>query len=288
MTTQTPSLSDHSTIGTQRCGVAEGGETPDLLAAFDSTVAADVGFLGFAASVLGDLETSRVANENRLRQLVTEFDLDLRHPYVRRMRGVVDQLASAEHQAELGLRALMRAHPLGPWVASQNGLGDKQVARLLAAIGDPYIRPQLTWVAQDALGNEVRETVPARPRTVSELWAYCGLHVHRKNEIHGTAPRHRKGVQSNWSEEARTRVWLVAGSCVKCRTSPFRDVYDQARAKYAESIHRVACHRCGPTGQVGQPLSDGHKHARAVRIVMKEILRALWVESQRLHLDGQI
>jgi hypothetical protein len=123
-----------------------------------------------AAAVVDDLERTRIANENRLRQLTrTEadsdglergFGLDLTHPDVARLAGIVEGLVALEHQAVLQLQRTMRAHPLGPHVAATRGLGEKQAARLLAAVGDPY------W-----------NTLHDRPRTVSQLWAYCGLHT---------------------------------------------------------------------------------------------------------------
>jgi len=63
-------------------------------------------------------------------------------------------------------------------------------------------------------------------------------------------------------------------------------VYDTTRAKYADVIHNASCVRCGPAGKpalVGSPLSDGHKHARALRAIAKEVLRDLWIEARRLH-----
>ena len=69
--------------------------------------------------------------------------------------------------------------------------------------------------------------------------------------------------------------------------SPYRAVYDDGRAKYAESVHDVACRQCGSKGKpapVGSELRDGHKHARAMRLVMKAILRDLWIEARAIHL----
>jgi hypothetical protein len=34
---------------------------------------------------------------------------------------------------------------------------------------------------------------------------------------------------------------------------------------------------------MGTPLSPGHQHARAVRIVAKEILKDLWIEARNLY-----
>lgn len=305
--------------------------------------------LGLAADVLDDLERVRIANENRLRQLTrTEtdvdgedrgFGLDESHPDVARLAALVAALAKAEHDAELQLCRQMRAHPLGPWVKSTIGVGEKQAARLLAAIGDPY------W-------NDLHD----RPRTVSELWAYSGYHVlrtgqgrhdahdghagagptpvgHSSDDSHlrvadgpqlrtgqgdhghhstsagaagsdldqvrfdvqsssvGVAATPRRGQRANWSADAKMRAHLIAVSCLKTTDSPYRPVYDAGREKYAGAVHPAECRRCGPSGSpapAGSPLSAGHQHARAIRLMAKAILRDLWIEARRLHGDESL
>src|SRR5258708_7764605 len=98
-------------------------------------------FLALAADVLDDLETVRVANQNRLRQLTRTatdtdgeergFGLDDNHPDVARLAALVGMLIQAEHQAELNLARLMRLHPLGPWLAARKGIGENQDSRLI-------------------------------------------------------------------------------------------------------------------------------------------------------------
>lgn len=256
----------------------------------------------FWADILDDLERTRIANENRRRSL-----LDPEHgkgwpehdPNVAIITASIDGLAKLEHQAELQLKRIMRKHPLGPWVKATKGVGEKQAARLLAAVGDPYI-----------------DSRTGTPRTVSALWAYCGLHVVPATQVQvgtqrpngggggrggaiparivanthktsvGVAPSRQRGQKSNWSTIAKTRTYLVAESCIKQAASPYRAVYDHGRAKYADTTHQVECKRCGPSGspaQPGSPLSAGHQHARAMRLVMKAILKDLWTESRRIH-----
>lgn len=265
--------------------------------------------LALLADVLDDLERTRIANENRLRQLTRDeadsdgeergFGLTLDQPQVAALADVVAALGKLEHQSTLNLQRAVRKHPLGPWVKATVGVGEKQGARLLAAIGDPY------W-----------NTLHDRPRLVSELWAYCGLHVHPAaqsssgtqgtyggggkqgdpghgaSETHtaraGVAPTRARGQRANWSTVAKTRAYLIAESCIKQARSPYRVVYDDGRTKYADAVHAAPCRRCGPSGQpadTGTPLSAGHQHARAMRLVMKELLRDLWSESKRLHAD---
>jgi hypothetical protein len=263
--------------------------------------------LALAADVLDDLERVRIANENRLRQLTRDetdkdgeergFGLTLDHPDVARLAALVDDLKQAEHDATLNLKRMVRRHLLGPWIKAAKGVGEKQGARLLASIGDPY------W-----------NTLHGRPRTVSELWSYCGYHVlpasqtpvdtqiasaggalnssnpdqtlnGTQTRIVGVAATRQRGTKINWSATAKMRARLIAESIVKAG-GPYREIYDEGRTKYADAVHQVECKRCGPAGEPAQPgsaLSDGHKHARALRLVSKTILRDLWREAKRLH-----
>lgn len=247
--------------------------------------------LALLADAVDDLERIRIAAENRFRQLTrTEIDndgeergfgLSVAVPEVKRVRDIADGLATLEHQAVLSLQRQVRKHPLWKvWGKEQPGVGEKQAARLFAAIGDPY------W-----------NTLHDRPRTVSELWAYCGYSVVHpgghlvvgSHEAHaaGVAPKRQRGQKGNWSAAARMRAWLVATSCVKQPDSAqYRQVYEAARAKYDGALHGAECVRCGPKGNpapAGSPLSAGHQHARAVRAISKEILRDLWLAARDLH-----
>jgi hypothetical protein len=258
--------------------------------------------LALAADVVDDLERTRIANENRLRQLTRDepdedgevrgFGLTEDHPDVARLANIVDGLARLEHEATLNLQRAMRRHPLGPWVKAQKGVGEKQAARLLAAIGDPY------W-------NYLHD----RPRTVSELWAYCGLHTlpvgHTASDSHtavadgaaassdqrttdaqraNVAARRKKGQRANWSSTAKMRAWNIAGSMLKAGN---RETYDKRKAATEGRAHATECVRCGPSGkpaQPGSPWSDAHRHADALRIVSKELLKQLWRAARDIHL----
>lgn len=301
----TTTSASHSVAGSQAIGA--GGSTSGSQWLPDAHTAAAAGpflrdpLLGVFADILDDFEKVRIANENRLRALTDSSDrghgLSVDNPDVARLAALVDATKSLEHQGKLNLCRAMRAHPLWPWAKPLAGVGEKQFARLLAVIGDPY------W-------NDLHD----RPRTKGELWAYCGYHViptsgsqrdhvpyshiaagstcHPdrcivgvQNDIVGVAPKRRRGERSNWNEDARKRCYLIAESCMKQR-GHYRDVYDAARAKYADATHRSACVRCGPAGHPaaeGSVLSLGHQHARGLRAVSKEFLKDLWRESKRLH-----
>ncbi|WP_343833135.1 hypothetical protein [Glutamicibacter creatinolyticus] len=244
--------------------------------------------LTLASITLDDLETLRVAQENRYRSLTTAgtsdnglewgYGLDDRDPSVAAAGAMVDQIKALEHQSVLQLQRLMRKHPLGPWVKAQKGIGEKLCARLLGVIGDPY------W-----------HTAENRPRTVSELWAYCGLKP---------GQRRRKGERANWSTEAKTYAYLLAESTMKqldrncktdtgiadhvdgCKCSPYRIVFDTRKALTVGREHATECVRCGPSGKPAHPGSEwskAHQQADALRYVSKMILRDLWRESKRIH-----
>lgn len=282
--------------------------------------------LALAADVLDDIERVRIANANRLQILtrsaedsdgeVRGFGLDESHPDVARLAAMVELLAKVEHDAELNLGRMMRRHPLHAWIKAQRGIGDKQGARLLAAIGDPYINSST-----------------GLPRTVSALWAYCGLHVlpagHRSGDAQplaagrdqlpadhgspvtqvasvggmggdpghavranhqppaGVAPKRAKGQRANWSTRAKTKAYLVATSCMKQLVAPC------ARDGEGPAVHVDAC-SCSPyrvvydrrrahTAVTRAEWSDGHSHNDALRVAAKAILRDLWRAAREFH-----
>jgi hypothetical protein len=245
--------------------------------------------LSFAADVLDDLEATLLANQNRLRHLTrTEVDKDgelrglgrdVRDKDVARQADLVAALKAVEHKAILNLQRLMRLHPLEPWRAAQHGVGEKQFARLLAAVGDPY------W-----------HTLYGRPRTVSELWAFCGLHTispggdHTGTDAHLSyvAARRQRGQRANWSTVAKSRAYLIAAKMLLCGN---RELYDTRKAATEGRVHVAPCMRCGPSGrpaQPGSPWSAAHRHADALRIVSKWLLREMWAASRNVHLASQM
>jgi hypothetical protein len=148
-------------------------------------------------------------------------------------------------------------------VKATKGVGEKQGARLLAAIGD---------VTYNHLADRPR-------RGPAELWAYCGYHClavqrssdTRKNPGGETiAARRKKGERSNWNATAKMRAFLIAESCIKCMDSPYRAVYDKARASW-----------------VDRDVKDGHKHNHALRLVAKAVLRDLFLAARRLDHDWE-
>ena len=103
--------------------------------------------LSTIAALLDDIEGNRKAHANRVRILTTHepdedgvirgFGLDETHPAVAILTGLGDQLATLEHETILALQRAMRKHPLAQWQKQAKGVGEKQLARLLASVGDP-------------------------------------------------------------------------------------------------------------------------------------------------------
>lgn len=242
------------------------------------------------AAQLDGIEDLRKATDNRFRQAtrstedsdgeVRGFGLDPAHPAIGAIAATNDSLAKVEHQVVLQLQRAMRRHPLGTWQKTALGVGEKQLARLLAAIGDPW------W-------NSLHD----RPRTVSELWAYSGLHTlpsgtpdQLRPDSHPLAvrgaARRTKGQRANWSTDAKTRAYLIAESCVKQTRSPYRAVYDKRRALTADRVHDRPCPQCNGAGHKDLELTawrPGHQHADAMRIVSKTVLRDLWIAARDWH-----
>lgn len=268
--------------------------------------------LALAADILDDLERTKIGNQNRLRQLTRSeadadgeergFGLDESHPDVARLSALVQMLADAEHQATLNLQRTMRKHPLGPWVKAQKGIGDKQAARLLAKIGDPAV-----------------SAATGQFRTVSALWAYCGLHVisptgHFTTDAHvadagggsnsaggdpsqvpsdahetraGVAARRQKGIKANWSQDAKMRTWLIIASCIKqldpqCK----RDGIAEHTEGCGCSPYRIVVDERRQHTAITHPeWTPGHSLNDGMRIASKRLLRDLWREARRIHAE---
>lgn len=194
------------------------------------------GLVVLYADAVDDLEHARIAAQNRARALRQVKNLP---EVASRQEALAGTLKTLENGAILELQRAMRDHPLGEWAKGVTGVGEKQLGRLLGAIGNPADRPN-----------------PAK------LIAYCGFHV-----VGGKRPQLRKGVQPNWNPQAKARAYLIAAQCIKYAgkdskhktRSPYRDVYDREREKWAD-----------------RDVSDGHKHHHALSVTAKHILIDIW------------
>lgn len=201
-------------------------------------------------TLLDDLEKVRIMNSNRVAALERDYGESLPH-----LDLISRQMKLLEHQAELELIRAWRKNPLAPWAKNYHGVGEKSIARLVAHIGNPGVRPN-----------------------VAKLWAYCG---------HGDpARKRRKGMTQEeafamGNPAAKKQTWLIATALLKTGN---RDVYDAARAHVADRVHEKPCVRCGPAGHpaaAGSPWSAGHQHAHALRVTGKAFLKDLWIAAHQ-------
>lgn len=207
------------------------------------------------AELADDIERVRIETTNRIGALERTFGSSLPH-----LDAIAAQLKAVEHQTDLEMRRQWRKDPLAPWAKGIPGAGERLMARLVATIGDPADRSN-----------------PAK------LWAYCGHGDPARSRIPKGATQEQLFARGN--PDAKKRVWLIASQFVKTASSPYRAVYDEARARYADRTHVAACPRCGPAGKPalpGSPWSAGHQHAAAIRYVGKRFLLDLWKEARRL------
>lgn len=270
------------------------------------------------ADMLDDIERVRIANENRLRQLVRvgfdkdggERGLEMLPPgiTVGEEDKVVDLvLGAARTHLEAEQKRIALGHGVR-WVKPPAGwnffvwqiciilipmvkANEDATKNLQKMIQEHPLHP---WISgQKGLGDKQTGRLLAvigdpywndlhdRPRLVSELWSYCGFAVTDA----GLAPSRTRGLKINWSMDARMRCRMIAESCLKSG-GPYRAVYDRTKEFYAEAVHKLPCPRCGPAGspaKPGSPLSKNHAHSRALRAISKQVLRDLWIESRRLH-----
>ena len=224
--------------------------------------------LRICADLFARAQAERIAVANLLR--TTDKDVFGHH---------LAALEHTEHQAKLMLRRCYKrvAPPeLRELQKNTPGLGEDSFARILGHLGDPYIATPHWWEGTGT--NRVLMQGEPYIRTISQLWSYCG---------HGDPTRKKhKGMTADeafamGSPSLKMLVHLQAEWCMKQKDgTPFRDIYTEARAKAEDKAHAVECVRCGPSGkpaQPGTPWSKAHQHAHALRIVGKEILRAMWL-----------
>lgn len=173
-------------------------------------------------------------------------------------------LDEVETQEEKLILREWRHHPLRPWGLGIRGVGEHSLAVLVGLLdGDPYIAYPKQRVG--AKGSSKMVDLEPYVRTFGQLRAYCGV---------GDPDRKRRAGMSQDDALAagkplvKSRLRLIAESMLKAGN---RIRYDTQRSLVAGR----------------EDWTDGHKHAHALRVVGKEFLRDMYVESERLHLSGE-
>lgn len=229
------------------------------------------------AQTLQDYETLRIAEEHRLRIFSMPSDVPDEDGVCRGfgyaedsdevqiVKGLIDPLKELEHRTVLSLQKRMRVNPIWPYFKDVKGVGEKTLARLMACIGDPYLRP---------LDDGSYE-----PRTVSQLWAYCGMHTIANKDGEIIAAKRMKGVQANWNTEAKTRLFLLSQGLLRQGIRKDKDGNQFAVTPYGQlyldrRAHTTVTH---PEWNPGHGLND------ALRIMGKELLKQLWRAAREIH-----
>lgn len=256
------------------------------------------------ADMYFDFQEFRKSMENKVRSATVDGDFFV---------PIKDQLTGNEHVLSLSLCHELRrtaAPGIIAWQKSRDavGIGEHLLGRLLGTIGDPLRAEPKHWEGTGS--NRTLIDDEPHPRTVSQLWSYCG---------HGDPSRKRHRGMS-WQDgaalgnpDAKSIVWNMAGFCVQSgvrylcddgevskrngkdvcsRCGLHKDEHEQKsithygavyldrRVRTEDKNHVVECVRCGPSGrpaQPGTPWSKGHQHADGLRVLGKTILKDLWI-----------
>ena len=229
------------------------------------------------AQTLQDYETLRIAEEHRLRIFSTPSDVPDEDGVCRGfgyaedsdevqvVKGLIDPLKDLEHRTVLSLQKRMRVNPIWPYFKDVKGVGEKTLARLMACIGDPYLRP---------LDDGSYE-----PRTVSQLWAYCGMHTIANKDGEIVAAKRMKGVQANWNTEAKTRLFLLSQNLLRQGIRKDKDGNQFAVTEYGQLYLDRRAH----TAVTHPEWNPGHGLNDALRIMGKELLKQLWRAAREIH-----
>ena len=142
------------------------------------------------------------------------------------------QFRLIEDQLDKDIAEMVAEEPVYDYVSAVKGIGPGLAAKLIAMIDIE------------------------RAPTVSALWRFAGYAV-----IDGERERMVKGEKAHYNKRLKTTCYLAGSSFLKSG-SPYREVYDDARAYYLERR---------------PDWTKGHQHNAAMRKMIKMFLQHLWV-----------
>ena len=220
-----------------------------------------------------DLMTTRIGMSHRINRAAVNPDV---------LGATLNLMEAAEDEAWKQLRSTFRrvAPEVAAWLKVTHGPGERLVARLLGTIGHPIVAHPYRWLDEAPDGHEcdpdrcgARHLVALEPflRSASQLRQFCGV---------GSSDRRVKGMSQEQAlrlgnPRAKSLVHLIAEGCMKQtggvtkngqvrKRSPYRDIYDEGRLRYAER----------------EGWTDGRKHNASLRLVKKAFLLDLWLVAQ--------
>ncbi len=152
-------------------------------------------------------------------------------------RGLIEQERAAKEKT---LKRMAKDLPVYPWVQGVKGFGELGLAATVGECGDL-----------------------SKYRSVAAVWKRTGLAV-----INGGRQRRVSGeaaLEHGYAPERRAVFWTLADSLLKAqgkdeKAGPYRQFYDAEKARQRPRVE-----------------TDGHAHNRAMRHMMKRLLRDLTV-----------
>lgn len=159
-------------------------------------------------------------------------------PILTAYRLAMEPLQSAKHALELQLAKRARELPIWAWAKDVRGLG---AASLAGVYGEA--------------GRELSDY-----RSVSALWKRMGLAV-----IHGERQRRVTGeaaLEHGYAPQRRAFCYVVSTSLMRAQKAadPYRELYDRRKAYELE-----------------REIPKAHAHNRALRVMVKELLKDAWL-----------
>jgi hypothetical protein len=267
------------------------------------------------AEMFADIDQEYTRQSNRVGvngdgEIVRPLNVDA-GPYIVHLQA----LKALRHQIGLDLvRCYRKTVPPSviAWQRAEKGVGEHLMARLLGHLGPVDVATPKAWADNQAFDpskpssrtdNPKRVLIDQEPyrRSVSQLWAYCGVGDPTRKKRTGMS---QEDAFKLGNPRLRTILWLIVDHVcmepgrdikelmasedfglgwVSDAKRRYRRIYEERRAETVKREHAGPCVRCGPSGKPapdGSPWSKGHQHADALRIVGKEILRDLWLAAE--------
>jgi len=213
------------------------------------------------------LQKTRVQQGNRAGPQAPGAEVQLNTEQRQFTKYASTSLELLEDDAFKEVDRLCRPFPIYEWLRAQKGCGPTMAGVLIAYI-DVH-----------------------KASTVSSVWKWCGLDV-----VGGHAARREKGKKTTYNPWLKSKmIAVLGGSFIKCG-SPWRKFYDDYKVRKQNTIVPVCmlcegakvyddqpCSNCAGKG-VNAPWgrSDAHRHAAAVRYMVKMFLMEFWKQWRTL------
>lgn len=238
-----------------------------------------------------DIQKTRKTIQNRMSAEHTEDQ----SRYLAKIAFVPEDLQGIEDDLNKEIEkafAVLAPPGIQSWVEANKGIGIPTIGRILGLTGHPRWKaplkwestgiapktPQDEWRPKDQRSRILVPDGPVRPRTIAQLWQYCGVGDPNRRPTPGMSQKDLMGLGI---PQAKVTVYLISNAIEKAGTGGyFRELYDTYKEKHQDDIHKEECIRCGPRGKPakeGSKLSKGHIRGRTLRYVGKQVLKEMWI-----------